>query len=349
MRHLVLAAPGDLEQRTGGYLYDRQAAAALAARGWAVNRLSLPELSTMPRRGELAAAERALAAIADDSLLLVDGLALGKLPAAAGRHARRLRLAGLVHHPLFLEGGLPAELATALRCSEAEALAHARAVVCTSPATAAALSRDLGVDPARITVAVPGVEPAAPARGGGGGRLRMLYVATVTPRKAHTLLIAALRGLGDLDWELFCAGSLERDPAAARVLVEAVAAAGLAGRVRLVGEVDGPGLADLYDSTDVVVSSSLYEGYGMALAEAVARGLPIVAAAGGAVADTVPAGAGIMVPPGDEAALSRALRDILSDAALRARMRDAALSARSGLPRWADTAEAIERALEELS
>ena len=146
-------------------------------------------------------------------------------------------------------------------------------------------------------------------------------------------------------WELVIGGSLERDPATAGRLRAAVTAAGIGDRVRLPGELGEADLAAAYAAADLFVSASLYEGYGMALAEALARGLPIVAATGGAVADTVPVSAGLLVPPGDVPALAAALRRCIDEPDLRDRLRRGAIQARAGLPTWADTAARVEDAL----
>ena len=166
----------------------------------------------------------------------------------------------------------------------------------------------------------------------------------MTPRKAQVLLVRALAGVGGA-WELTIGGSLERDPATGAALRAAIGELGLADRVHLPGELGEAELADAYASADLFVSASLYEGYGMALAEALAHGLPIVAAAGGAVPDTVPASAGLLVPPGDEAALRSALRRCIARPEERQRLRRGAIQARDGLPTWAETAARVERVL----
>jgi glycosyltransferase involved in cell wall biosynthesis len=243
-----------------------------------------------------------------------------------------------------METGLSAEDATRLLGSEREALRSARRAIVTSPLTARTLVADLGVPADRIAVALPGVDPAPVAEVGDVPR-RLLCVGTLTPRKGHLVLLDALATLRDLDWGLVCAGSLDRDSGTTGAVRDAVDRLGLADRVSLLGELDGAGLAAAYADADLLVSASFYEGYGMALTEALARGLPVVAAAGGAVPDTVPADAGLLVPVDDALALAAALRRALVEPGLYGRLREGALQARGRLPRWEDTAAAIERAL----
>jgi glycosyltransferase involved in cell wall biosynthesis len=117
--------------------------------------------------------------------------------------------------------------------------------------------------------------------------------------------------------------------------------AGLNGRITLSGAVGNSGLARLYDKADVFVSASLFEGHGMVLTEAMARGLPLVASTGGAAIETVPDEAGLKVPPGDVAALGEALRRIIGDPALRRAYAEQSWEAGQRLPRWPDTAAQV--------
>jgi glycosyltransferase involved in cell wall biosynthesis len=143
--------------------------------------------------------------------------------------------------------------------------------------------------------------------------------------------------IADLDWELLCVGSLERDPAEAAALHQAIARHGLGARVTLAGEWPPERLGEAYQAADIFVLASFLEGYGMAFAEALAHGLPIVATRGGAIPDTVPESAGLLVPPGDAPALAAALRRLLTDAALRRELAAGAASAGATLPSWDDT------------
>lgn len=344
-RRAALVFPGDLGTLTGGYVYDRRAFEGLEDRGWRVNRISLSNGFPFLDDQALAAADAALGSLPDGFTTVVDGLALGVMLEVAAKHAGRLDLVGLVHHPLCLETGLDLGVAGRLRSSERAALTLCRRVIVVSPLTARTVMSEFSVPGERITVALPGVDPAPLARGSAARRLHLLCVGTLIPRKGHRLLLEALAGSLDLDWTLACVGSAERDPATAAEIRETVAVLGLGDRVTLVGELSDEALSAAYAGADVLVSASFYEGYGMALVEGLARGLPIIATAAGAVADTVPAGAGLLVPPCDRGALSVALRQVLSEPEVRRQLHEGALAAREGLPRWADTATAIERAL----
>jgi glycosyltransferase involved in cell wall biosynthesis len=151
-----------------------------------------------------------------------------------------------------------------------------------------------------------------------------------------------------LDWRLRCIGSLTRDPAAVAALREAIARHALADRVALVGERRPEELAAEYQAADCFVLPSFHEGYGMAFAEALAHGLPVIAARAGAVPRTVPESAGLIVPPGDVAALAAALQRVMAEPDLRRRLAAGALAAGARLPDWDQSVRAWAAAFERL-
>jgi glycosyltransferase involved in cell wall biosynthesis len=338
----VLAFPGDLATPTGGYAYDRRMLAELQALGLDIAPLPLGDGFPFPERAAVDEALARLQATAPDTVLLVDGLALGVLP-AAGLAALERPIVCLVHHPLALESGLGDATRAHLAESERAALAQCRAVVVTAPATARTLAADFGVSACAITLALPGTQD-APRAPGSGDPPRLLAIGSAIPRKGYGVLLEALARLGDLPFSLAIAGSLTLDPATAadiRPQAEALPE----GRVRLLGALPADALDRLYQEADIFVHPSLYEGYGMVLAEALKRGLPVVCTTGGAAAETVPDGAGLKVPPGDAGALAEALRAVIADRALRRRLADAAFAAGAALPTWADGARAIAATL----
>lgn len=343
----VLAFPGDLDTPTGGYAYCRAVLARLADHGIAARPLSLPASFPAPDAGDIAEAIARLAAVDASDALLVDGLAYGALPASALDGLAR-PLVALVHHPLGLEAGLAPERARDLLAIEAAALARATRIVAASPTTARVIVEDFGIPADRVHVAPPGTDPAPRATGSeNGGPLQILALGAVTPRKGFDLLVKALAPLADRSWLLTIAGPIDRDDACVAALRGTIAEAGLADRVIVTGTLEPVARDAALAGADLFVSSSLYEGYGMALAEALARGLPIVASTGGAAHETVPDEAALKVPPGDVAALSAALARAIDDPALRGRLADASFAAGARLPTFDDTTRVVAQALRE--
>lgn len=349
----VFAIPGDITLPTGGYAYDREVLAHLPAAGIEVAHLALPGSYPDPSAQDLARTGEQIAATPADAVLLIDGLAYGAMPAALIQRFDR-PIVALVHHPLCLEAGLAPPRAEALRALETAALALARRVVVTSPMTARTLAADFGVPAERITVAEPGTDAAPRARGsaghGTGHGVALLAVGSVVPRKGYDVLVQALEmdaAEHAADWHLKIVGAIDRSPPTLSALRAQIAKSGLDERIEVAGPKTRAELDALYHGADIFVLASHYEGYGMVLAEALARGLPIVTTTGGAAAETVPDGAALKVPPGDPRALQQALRRLMDDDSLRRALRDASWSAGQRLPRWSDTATRIAGAIKE--
>lgn len=349
VKHFAFAVPGDLATPTGGYAYDRRMMAELGDLGWRIDLLDLGEGFPWPSQAARETAWTRLLAIPTGRAVVVDGLALGVLPEAASQLSGHNPLLALVHHPLALEAGLSIEQADALRASERAALAAVQGVVVTSAATARLVAADYGVSAGRISVARPGSDPAPLAQGSQDGIVRLLSVGAVVPRKGFDVLIAALATLPDLPWQLTIAGDRTRDRHAAARLDADIARHALENRVAALGAVSPQRLAALYTGADVFVLASHFEGYGMAYADAIAHGLPVIGTSGGAIPDTVPPEAGLLVAPGDIPALAHALRRVIGDAALRRHLAGAARAAAPQLPTWRQSAEIFARALERLA
>lgn len=349
---VTLVVPGDLQTRTGGYGYDREIVAGLRALGWTVDIRRLDDSFPFPTAYARAHAVAELAAIPTDGLVLADGLAFGAMAEEAAREAARLRFVALVHHPLALENGLDASTARAFVESETRALACTRGVVVTSEATARAL-QPYGIAAEDIAVVMPGTAPAPLARGSsepGTGPVRMLCVASLVERKGYDVLIAALAQLKHLAWHLTCVGSHRLQPPTAAAIVEQVRAHGLGDRVTFAGELDQTALDAAYDAADVFVLPTRYEGYGMAVAEAVARGLPVVSSYTGAIPELVGTDSGILLEPGNVGGWTYALGLLLSpDWDLRRQLAAGARGRRDTLPRWHDAAVAMAAALTRFS
>jgi glycosyltransferase involved in cell wall biosynthesis len=345
-RDITFAYPGDLSLKTGGYAYDRKVIQGLISAGWNVDLLPLGDGFPVPTEARLWEASRALSALPDGTLVIIDGLAFGVLDAWARDHLTRLRIVALVHHPLALETGLSEAAQERLRHSERAALASVRHVIVTSPMTARELATNYEVDPGNITVALPGTEKVV-ATEGANPVPQILSVGTLSLRKGHDVLLGALKAVEDLNWQATIIGSKTLDPTTSEALERQLEALQLGERVQFVGELADTG--PYFGGADIFALASRYEGYGMVFAEALAAGLPIVACHAGAVPEVVPADAGFLVPVDDVSAFANALRRLLSDAAERQARASASRVAGARLPSWNDTAQIISDALDRIS
>ena len=344
MKAAAFAVPGDIATPTGGYAYDRRIIAELGVVGWRAEVLGLGEGFPFPSAETRAMAGARLAALPRQHPIVVDGLAFGALPEAAAALRASHRLIALVHHPLALETGLSATDCAALRMSERSALACARHVIATSTMSARLLAADYGIPSDRLSVVQPGTDRVAARVRENAGEVVLLAVGAVIPRKGYDVLVAALARLARLRWRLVIAGDGGRSPETLRGLEAEIAAFDLADRITLLGAVSSEQLASIYQRCDLFVLPSRFEGYGMVFAEAIAHGLPVVGTTAGAIPETVPDAAGVLVPPDDVETLAAALRRLIEDPAERERLAAAARAAR--FPSWREQAVAFARLLE---
>ena len=342
---IVPAGIDDPARPSGGNAYDRRIADGLAAAGWTVHLHEVPGSWPRPDAQSLCALAASVGGIPDGALVLLDGLVASPAPAVLGTEADRLRLVVLVHMPL----GQGARNGGA-RDREEAVLSAAASVITTSDWARRALLDLYSLPGDRVHVAEPGVDHAALAPGSETAG-ELLAVAAVIPGKGHDVLVDALAGLVGLPWRWLCVGSLERDPAFVSRLRRRVLDGGMDGRVRFSGPQAEADLARSYAAADVLVLPSRAESFGMVVAEALARGLPVVAAEVGGVPEALGHGAdgtrpGLLVPAEDPGALRDALRTWLEDAALRRRLRAAARERRTSLADWSTTTGAVAEALQ---
>jgi glycosyltransferase involved in cell wall biosynthesis len=346
MRRAAFAIPGDLTTVTGGYLYERRLLEGLRELGTAVDHLPLGPSFPDPSPADVAEAVAVMGAVPADRPLILDGFLVGSLPTAALSRIRA-PLVGIVHHPLAHEEGLSDDRRAILRRTERDNLARIAHVLVPSPHTARILVAEYDVPPDRITVARPGTLRPTGDRAPADPPL-ILSVGIQHPRKGHDVLLRALALLDDVPWTAVIVGAA-LDPAHARELEQLRHALGLEHRVRLAGALPDAERDELARRASLFALATRYEGYGLVLDEALARGLPIVSCRTGAVPETVPPAAGLLVPVDDTAAFAGALRSVLVDEGMRAGLARASAAAGAQLPGWHDTARTAQAVLDALS
>ena len=341
---LALLVPGPFDAVSGGYAYDRRMVAGLRAAGHAVRVIELagrhPLADDMARQSAAMAWED----LAADETPIIDGLGLPAFGALSDAMAAR-PVVGLIHHPTALETGFSEDQRALLRAAERRLMPLLAKVIVTSEPTAERLVADFGVRHERISVVVPGTEDAPRRTATAALPCHILSIGTLVPRKGHDLLIRALARLTDLDWHLTIAGAPDRDTVHAHGLRALAEELNVARRVTFAGEVVDGALEALWQQADIFALATRWEGYGMAIAEALKRGVPVAITAGGAAGGLVPAEAGAVCPVDDLDQFSKALRRMIFDTSLRAYLADHAWKAGQALPGWNAQARKFAAAL----
>ncbi|MEU9454902.1 glycosyltransferase family 4 protein [Streptomyces sp. NPDC048277] len=348
LRTVHFVMPGGVDdpaQPSGGNAYDRRVCLDLPGFGWQVTRHVASGSWPRPEQAARDSLARTLRELPDGAVVLLDGLVACGVPEIVVPEAERLRLAVLVHLPLGDETGLDAAVAADLDARERTVLRAVPAVIATSDWAVRRLVSHHGLAPDRVHVAAPGAD-IAPLAGGTDGVSHLVCVAAVTPRKGQHRLVEALAAVRDLPWTCTCVGGLGQDPEYVAHLRSLIAEHGLTDRLHLVGPRSGAELDASYAAADLMVLTSYAETYGMAVTEALARGIPVLATDVGGLPEAVgraPDGGvpGILVPPENPAALAVELRGWFGEADVRRRLKAAARGRRAALDGWATTARSL--------
>jgi glycosyltransferase involved in cell wall biosynthesis len=346
---------GDLAMLSGGFLYDRMAVRYLQEQGDEVEVFSLPWRSYP----------------AGLALNLSSGLAR-----RLGRASIDVLLQDELAHPsLFLlnrwlkADGAPPLVAVVhhLRCIEARAhwknafyrmierkyLQSIDGFIFNSDETRTVIESLVGSGKHSI-VAYPGgdrfhvttTEEKVTARCAGDDPLKILFVGNIIPRKGLHTLVAALAALERGGWVLSVAGSETSDSAYTKSVKMAIRRTGIGSRVTFCGAVPDDELVPLLARSHVFALPSSYEGFGIVYSEAMSFGLPVIASTEGGAKKIVKHGVnGFLLRPGDTAALTRHISELLTDRARLGSMSLAALRDSSRHPTWSETGRRIRRFL----
>jgi glycosyltransferase involved in cell wall biosynthesis len=328
--------PGSFPATTGAIVFDTRLAEELRSLGVDVTIVPVAGAHPMPdaaARASAAALWQAHQHRTPARPAVIDGFCLYAFDGLEQR-LRGAGVTGMVHHPMSLEPQLPQAEREAFAAIEQRILPQLARIVVPSETIRSRLTAALTLP--SVEVVAPGIADAARSTGSGGGRCHLLAVGSLIPRKGHDTILRALAGLADLDWTLTICGDGEIDPDHAAELRAQAQAAGLAARVVFAGACAAARMEELWQAADVFVSGSCFEGYGMAVAEAVRRGIPLAVTTGAAVAEVIPLDCSVIVEPGDHVQLSKALRRLIFSAPLRQDLAEASWQAGRAFPTWAE-------------
>ena len=349
---LALVIYGDLDQTTGGYLYDKKLVDYLRRQGDSVDVHSIKDHGYF-RNLLFHTKHKHAHTIKPDhyDAVIIDELCHSAFVPALPTFRTQTCTIGLVHH-LKASEPQPTHHAWASKLLERRFLNHQHGLICNSATTAGTCKALLGksVD---ICIAKPGtitsVGNITPQRIGERatqtGPLRILFLGTVTPRKGlHHLLESIKRCSHPV--EVSIVGSHNRDPKYAKLCKKYVSDLATH-KVEFKGEIDTATLIQELESAHILAVPSDYEGYGIAYIEGFSAGLPCIATAKGAPPEFVQQGVnGFTVQPGDVNGIASHLTALSND---REKLKKMSLAARQTFEShstWEQSFEGVRRFLE---
>jgi glycosyltransferase involved in cell wall biosynthesis len=342
---LVPESIDDPDRVSGGNVYDRHVRDGLRLSGCDVRMVLIPADS-----GSMTA--RILSEVPDGGLILIDGLVAVRQAEALTAHSSRLRIVVLAHMVASLDRGTIAEAAEVAELVglERAALGAAKRIIATSGWTRSELISRGFAELHDVVVAHPGTDPAAAAVASASGG-RVLCVGVVAPHKGQDLLVRALAHLTDIDaWSCTFVGSLDEAPGFVDELTQLIRRSDLTHRATFAGVLAGQMLEGAYSRADLVVVPSRNESFGMVIAEALAHGIPVVAAHVGGTPEAMSGtAAGVLVPPEDPWALEVVLRQWWASPGRRTELKAAAMEARSTARPWSESIAVIESTLHDVA
>ncbi len=240
---------------------------------------------------------------------------------------------------------------------EALSIGAADRLLAASASIAAFINARIGIPADEIDIVEGAVDtvafsPAATGVSRAEDRVRLLFVGSIAANKGVLAVFEAFLRLAPAHPGLSLVVAGTGDEEIAERLIEEAARAGLADRLQMLGFVEHADLPALYRSADLLAAPSQYEGgLGMVYLEAMASGLPVVAAAtGGAAEAIVDQETGLLLDHADARGTAAAIEKLIADPVLRRRMGRAArthVQKRFTAERYAQrVAEAYERAIE---
>lgn len=346
--YVSLSENEDLQMITGGILYDYMIGKRFEIEGWTVKYFNLESLPDLAKKLKYPATPRLRRASSGYDILITD---LGNSTLTMGLQKKfgnsgKLTVMICHHFRQHLEKTPIRRLL--YRISEERVVRTANLLVANSSYTFRKLEA-MGRDSDDIVLARPGLSvPFVESPSIRQNPTEILTVCGIEPRKGVLEMVKALKESGLEGVNLTVAGELYDDSEYFRSVRKAVSDLGLNSRVRFTGKLDHLSLLQEFRRADVFMMLSYWEGYGMAIAEAMASGLPVISTTAGAITDLVDNGiTGLLVEPGDWKEASRYLSDLFRDDSLRRRLSRAAVEKASGFPSWESTTKSVFETVQE--
>ncbi|HEX2933974.1 MAG TPA: glycosyltransferase family 4 protein [Bacteroidales bacterium] len=336
--------PGDIDTLASCYIYDKRLIEGLKKKGHAVEVHRLSDDFPFPSDESIIQFTKTIRQIPKGETVIIDSLALGVIPAVLKELSITNPIIGLMHLPLSVDPNYSAYQRTLITKPEMEALGYVGKFIVSSLYTQETLI-NLGIDENKINLVTPGIDDVPQKKNYPERPSKLLSIANMCRSKDHSLLVRALTALKDKDWELHCYGNLDWDRNYLADFQALIRKNNLQKKILVHGTISGKELSDAYLEADLFVHPSDFETYGMAMVEALAHGLPVVASTGGGIQKTIPSKMAQFFKPSDVYGLQSILEELFENPVIYKRLYTQALTYKQTAQTWSQTIELFEKAL----
>lgn len=342
--NLHFLIPGDIDIFTSCYIYDRRIIEGLKSKGHIVKLHRLPDDFPFPSKGSLQLCNQIIKTIPKSEPIVIDGLAFGAIPSILKVVYGMNPIIGLIHLPLSVDPNYSAYQRTIITGPEKEAFGYASKFIVTSEYTAEIFA-NLGIEEKNVNLVIPGLDNFSKKKDYPETPKKLLSIANLCRNKDHNILVSALSALSNKDWILHCYGNLDFDRNYLSEFQALIRRNKLQDKILIHGIISGKELNDVYLDADLFIHPSDFEVYGMALAEALAHGIPVVASTGGGICRTIPAKMAQFFKPGDVYGLQSILEELFENPDLYKRLYTKASTYNEQAQTWEKSCDLFEKAL----
>ena len=263
--------PGNINQKTGGYIYENNILKFSKTNKYPINFIELSSNFPNPNIQDIENLHKITNNIKSDNILIFDGLVLEGLHKSINIFDN-FKIIALIHHPLYLEyKGKKSEDFFKRAIKIYKKIDY---FIVTSHNTKKLLSETFKIKSSKISIVEPGIEKFKKYKKIPSSKVKLLTCGSIIERKKYDYLINEIKNIDNI--QLNIVGDVSRENKYANKIKNIINNNNLENKVILHGKISQVKLEKIYSNCDFYISTSEYEGFGMSLANAALSKLPII-------------------------------------------------------------------------
>ncbi|MDC1054303.1 glycosyltransferase family 4 protein [Alphaproteobacteria bacterium] len=270
-KKFIFFYPGNINQKTGGYIYENNILKFSKKNKFPINFIELSSNYPNPNIQDIKNLNKITDKIKSDNILIFDGLVLEGLHKSM-KIFDNFKIIALIHHPLYLEfNGKKSEEFFKRAIKIYKKIDY---FIVTSHNTKKLLSETFKIKSSKISIVEPGIEKFKKFKKIPSAKLNLLTCGSIIERKKYDYLIKEIKNIENIQVNIV--GDVSRESKYTNKIKKLISNNKLKNKVILHGKISQVKLESLYSNSDFYISTSEYEGFGMSLANAVLSKLPII-------------------------------------------------------------------------